>query len=118
MSDNEKTGGFGFASSNETIRGLAASIKPKQRSAEEAPRALAQTADKVAEEIGFESRESPRRVVKRPTWAPAEPMQQLAMRLPVSVLQQFARFAEAEGLSYPKALAELLSREQARQGKR
>lgn len=113
MNDEVKTGGFGFSSANDAIRGLAASVKPKPRTVEAGPGVRAQAADRVAEEIGFVSRESAKRVTKA-SKTPAEPMQQLAMRLPISVLREFAKFAEDNDLSYPKALAELLRRERRR----
>lgn len=105
--------GFGFGTADETIRELASSVRPKPREAG-SPREASEAADRVAEQVGFESREPVRRVVKRPVQPKAEPMQQLAMRLPVSVMAKFARFAEEEGLSYPKALATLLERERRR----
>ena len=115
MSSQSKAG-FGFSSANETIRDLASAVKPKARSSEGSPLAALAVADSVAEEVGFMSRERPRAVVKRPPRPRAEPMQQLAMRLPISVLQAFATFADGEGVSYPKALALLLERERERRG--
>lgn len=110
--------GFGFSSANETIRDLASAVKPKARASEGSPLAALAVADSVAEEVGFMSRERPRAVavVKRSPRPRAEPMQQLAMRVPISVLQAFATFADGEGVSYPKALALLLERERERRG--
>lgn len=105
--------GFGFVNADDSIRQMASSVKPKPRDIA-APMEISDAVDRVAADVGFESREATRRVVKRPARPKAEPMQQLAMRLPVSVLASFAKFAESEGLSYPKALAALLDRERRR----
>lgn len=117
---SQQKSGFGFGEANSAIRDLASNVKPRHRPADAAPRELSDAADSVARQVGFESRERSPAVVKRPARARAtgEPMQQLSMRVPVSVVAKFARFAEDEGLSYPKALAELLDREIRRGGVR
>ncbi|MCA0248276.1 MAG: hypothetical protein LCH93_16810 [Proteobacteria bacterium] len=69
------------------------------------------SSDAVAKSHGFASREEVGPVSRRRV--AAEPSQPFSMRLPRSVLARFARFADAEGLSYPKALAKLLEKSEA-----
>ncbi len=77
------------------------------------PRTLAnpitpELASAAAAAAGFESREA-LTPVRRVKDAPL-PMQAFNMRLPITVVQRFMRFADAERLSYPKAFALLLDR--------
>lgn len=81
-------------------------IKPRAPASQASISEVRQIADKA----GFPSREYPEPV--RRTKAIVEPTQATTLRLPISVVRQFADFADAHGgLSYPKALALLLKRE-------
>lgn len=64
--------------------------------------------DELAKQHGFASREDQGRISRKRV--AAEPSQPFSMRLPRSVLARFARFADAEGVSYPKALVKLLDK--------
>ena len=100
---------FGFGASPDTPAeedtSLVASvqgIKPRAPSVIDRRQAKA-----VADAAGFESREAAT-VVRRNL--ETELQQQLNMRVPISSMRRFAKFADDEGLSYPKAFVALLAR--------
>jgi hypothetical protein len=69
--------------------------------------------DAAAAQSGFTTREPSRPdqvnyTIPRRKKDAMEPLHPLSMRAPVSVVQRFIDYAEAENLSYPKALAKLL----------
>jgi hypothetical protein len=107
MNEQSKPG-FGFSQADDAIRDMVASVKPRPRLADVSHSDTTARADDIAREVGFTSREPARSVKRRK--GPAEPMQQLAMRIPISVLERFARFADDEKVSYPKALALILEK--------
>lgn len=64
--------------------------------------------DKVAERVGFESREPTRKLQKRPNTG--EPTSNLALRPPVRIYNRFVQFSIDNRYSYPEALEALLDK--------
>lgn len=107
------SGAFGFGGGGQPPGD--SSAKPKLSEAVSAirPRPVEATvdvagADALAKQHGFASREDMAPISRKRV--AAEPSQPFSMRLPRSVLARFARFADAEGVSYPKALVKLLDK--------
>jgi len=68
-------------------------------------------ADKLAQSMGFESREQKMPVLKkRRRTHHDEPVDQLSIRGPVRVLNDFITFCEAEHLSYWEGMERLLEK--------
>ena len=68
-----------------------------------------QMADKLAKSMGFESREGQQPLLKkRRRTHHNEPVDQLSIRGPVRVLNEFITYCEAENLSYWEAMEKLL----------
>ena len=87
-----------------------ADIKPRQAPATDIDQ---KAMDAAAAASGFTTREPNRPeevhyTIPRRKREAVEPLHSLSMRAPVSVVQRFIDYAEAENLSYPKALAKLL----------
>lgn len=86
-------------------------VKPRAKAAPK-PAVLAereQMADKLAKSMGFKSREQkPIMLKKRRRTHHDEPVDQLSIRGPVRVLNEFITFCEKEHLSYWEALESLL----------
>ena len=89
----------------------AAKTRPKSKAASK-PAVLKereQMADKLAKSMGFESREQKNLVLKkRRRTHHDEPVDQLSIRGPVRVLNEFITFCETNHLSYWEAMEQLL----------
>lgn len=106
--------------SSRAVAAKKAKPKPKSKSKSTAPRpqnplkpaVLTQRedmADKLAKSMGFESREQkPQVLKKRRRTHHDEPVDQLSIRGPVRVLNDFITYCEAENLSYWEAMERLL----------
>ena len=82
--------------------------RPVQSAAE----AAAETAaiDAVGRDHGFTKNANSPPLPRRSRRAAGEPLHQINIRGPISVMAQFVAFADAERLSYWEALAELMGR--------
>jgi hypothetical protein len=65
-------------------------------------------ADRAAERVGFQSRETIERVAR--VRKPSQPFDQAFVRAPVDVINRFKIFCNETGLSYGEALDELMRR--------
>jgi len=63
--------------------------------------------DEVGDRAGFVSREPVQRMTRR---KPAEPSANLNIRPPITTFNRFLQFCEANRMSYPEALKELMDR--------
>ena len=85
--------------------------KPKVQAKHAVLKQRADMADKVAKSMGFESREQkPLVLKKRRRTHHDEPVDQLSIRGPVRVLNEFITFCETEHLSYWEAMEQLLKK--------
>ena len=65
-----------------------------------------EVADRVAERVGFQSREPVQRVKRiRKT---SEPLDQAFVRAPIDVINRFKKFCNETGMSYGEALDDLM----------
>lgn len=87
--------------------------KPKPKAAKK-PKVLQERqdmADKLAKSMGFQSREQqPQLLKKRRRTHHDEPVDQLSIRGPVRVLNEFITYCETEHLSYWEAMERLLQK--------
>ena len=105
-----KKGGSGEGEGGPSAFDRIAEIKPRQTPVTGVDQ---KAIDAAAAASGFTTREPspPAEVhytIPRRKREAIEPLHALSMRAPVSVVQRFIDYAEAEKLSYPKALAKLL----------
>jgi len=92
-----------------------AAVKPAAKSAAAAPKpavlkAREEASDKIAKSMGFSSREAakPLMLKKRRRTHHDEPVDQLSIRGPVRILNDFITHCEDQGLSYWEGLETLL----------
>ena len=92
-------------------------VKPKAKSKSQQPSMpavlteRAAMADKVAQSMGFQSREQKTLVLKkRRRTHHDEPVDQLSIRGPVRVLNDFITYCETQNLSYWEAMEKLLEK--------
>ena len=79
-----------------------------QPSASAAPGPVAREVDRVAEKLGFQSREVPTRRKRR--IAVDEPTDQLNLRAAITDINQFVEWCEAERMSYREGFGRLVAK--------
>jgi hypothetical protein len=96
---------FGFPNADRKLD--VSDFKPSQESQHDTADEQVK-ADRAAERVGFQSRETVERVAR--IRKPSQPFDQAFVRAPIDVINRFKIFCNETGLSYGEALDELMRR--------